>query len=130
MPLAFSARCFTARSRNLPKDDCQYCCLDYPEGRLLETRENAPFLVLNGIQTLSAQPTNLLSHLAELQSLEVDMLRISPQLAHNQEIVQAFADSLAGGIDPQTAAIKLSRFAPLGVCDGYWHGKPGMQRPA
>ncbi len=32
LPLAYSARCFTARHHNLPKDDCQYRCLDYPEG--------------------------------------------------------------------------------------------------
>jgi len=31
MPLAFSARCFTARNRNLPKDDCGYSCLEEPD---------------------------------------------------------------------------------------------------
>jgi collagenase-like PrtC family protease len=30
MPLAFSARCFTARHHNLPKDDCQFSCLATP----------------------------------------------------------------------------------------------------
>src|SRR5699024_4549869 len=38
MPLAFSARCFTARNRNLPKDNCQYVCLEYPDGRSEERR--------------------------------------------------------------------------------------------
>ena len=32
MPLAFSARCFTARHYDLPKDDCRFCCLDHPDG--------------------------------------------------------------------------------------------------
>src|SRR3546814_3250677 len=54
MPLAFSARCFTARHRNIPKDNCQYVCMDHPDGLLLQTRESQPFLVLNGIQTQSA----------------------------------------------------------------------------
>ena len=43
MPLAFSARCFTARHRNLPKDDCQFSCLDHPDGLLLKTRESEEF---------------------------------------------------------------------------------------
>ena len=34
LPLAFSARCFTARHYNLNKDDCQFKCLDHAEGRL------------------------------------------------------------------------------------------------
>jgi collagenase-like PrtC family protease len=37
MPLAFSARCFTARHRNLPKDDCCFSFLDHPDGLLLKT---------------------------------------------------------------------------------------------
>src|SRR5690606_30036357 len=32
LPLAYSARCFTARAENRPKDDCQFCCQNYPEG--------------------------------------------------------------------------------------------------
>ena len=51
LPLALSARCFTARRFNLQKDDCQFRCLDHPEGLPLRTREGQPFLVLNGIQT-------------------------------------------------------------------------------
>ena len=39
LPLAFSARCFTARHYNLSKDDCQYRCLDHPDGLPLATRE-------------------------------------------------------------------------------------------
>ena len=35
MPLAYSARCFTARYHDLPKDDCQYRCLDDPDGLIL-----------------------------------------------------------------------------------------------
>ncbi len=38
IPLAFSARCFTARHYDLNKDDCQFKCLDHAEGL---TPENA-----------------------------------------------------------------------------------------
>jgi hypothetical protein len=66
LPLAFSARCFTARHYNLNKDDCQFKCLDHPEGLTLRTREGQPFLTINGIQTMSAQTYNLLAQMPEL----------------------------------------------------------------
>ncbi|MGB5012127.1 MAG: U32 family peptidase, partial [Candidatus Dechloromonas phosphoritropha] len=59
IPLAFSARCFTARHYDLNKDDCQFKCLDHAEGLLLKTREGQDFLTINGIQTMSAQTYNL-----------------------------------------------------------------------
>ena len=31
LPLAYSARCFTARSEDRPKDQCNLCCINYPE---------------------------------------------------------------------------------------------------
>lgn len=126
LPLAFSARCFTARSRNLPKDDCQYCCLDYPEGRLLSTRENQPFLVLNGIQTLSARTCNLLAELEELRQLGVDVLRVSPQPRHTGTVVARFAACLRGEAAPAQAAQSLEPLLPLGACDGYWRGVAGL----
>ena len=30
LPLAYSARCFTARSLDRPKDNCELACIDYP----------------------------------------------------------------------------------------------------
>src|SRR3546814_5039709 len=85
MPLAFSARCFTARHRNIPKDNCQYVCMDHPDGLLLQTRESQPFLVLNGIQTQSALVYNLINELQEMRDLGVDVLRISPQSQRSEE---------------------------------------------
>lgn len=55
MPLALSARCFTARHYGLNRDDCEYRCIAHPDGLTLSTREGRPFLALNGIQTQSAQ---------------------------------------------------------------------------
>ncbi len=70
MPLAFSARCFTARHRNLPKDDCQFSCLAHADGLLMRTRENEGFLVLNGTQTQSAKVYNLLPELGAMQAVD------------------------------------------------------------
>lgn len=61
LPLAFSARCFTARAEGLPKDDCQLRCGDYAEGLMVESQDNEAFLDFNGIQTQSAASSNLVA---------------------------------------------------------------------
>lgn len=125
LPLAYSARCFTARAHNLPKDDCQFRCLDYPDGLLLSTRETHPFLVLNGIQIQSARSCNLIDATQELVDLKVDVLRISPQARHTERVIQAFHARLHGSA-PQDGSINLDELTPSGSCNGYWHGTAGM----
>ena len=90
LPLAFSARCFTARHYNLNKDDCQFKCLDHPEGMTLKTREGQSFLCINGIQTMSAQSYNLLAEVPTMCEMGIDILRISPQPTYTAEIVATF----------------------------------------
>ncbi|MFZ1327072.1 MAG: U32 family peptidase [Candidatus Contendobacter sp.] len=130
LPLAYSARCFTARHHNLPKDDCQYRCLDDPEGLVLSTREGQAFLAINGIQTQSAQTCNLLAELADFRELKVDVLRISPQADATEAVVQAFAACLRGEGKPADAARALNARLPYGACDGYWQGQPGLKARA
>lgn len=130
LPLAYSARCFTARAHNLPKDDCQYRCLDYPDGLLASTQEDQSFLVLNGIQTQSAQTYNLLPVLPDLIGLGVDVLRISPQSAHTERVVALFHRHLTGEIDRAEATTGLLQLMPTGPADGYWYGRPGMATEA
>jgi len=126
LPLALSARCFTARAHRLPKDDCQFRCLDYPDGMLLSTQEDARFLALNGIQTQSAKTYTLLGELDDIQGLAVDVLRISPQSRHTPAVIQAFADVLAARREPADVETELNRCMPCGPCDGYWSGRPGL----
>lgn len=126
LPLAWSARCFTARAHNLPKDDCQFRCLDYPDGMLLSTREDESFLVLNGIQTQSARTLNLISELDDLRQLGVDVLRISPQSAHTETVIHRFHDCLQGTCSMAEAATELDGLMPIGPCNGYWYGDAGM----
>jgi collagenase-like PrtC family protease len=121
LPLTLSARCFTARSHNLPKDDCQYKCIDYPDGRLLSTQEKDPFLALNGIQTVSAQTCNLISEISDISSCGGDILRLSPQSRHMDDITNAFAQSVRG-----EEIQDISSYTPLGLCNGYWHGESGF----
>ncbi len=126
MPLTLSARCFTARSHNLPKDSCDYLCGNYPDGQLMNTRENEPFLIINGIQTLSSRTCDLLPEMDEIRELGVDILRISPQDKHTGKITQLFAEAINGGRSLNEIEAELKKLAPLGVCDGYWFGEAGM----
>jgi len=125
LPLAYSARCYTARSHNLPKDDCQYKCIEYPDGRILKTREDEAFLVLNGIQTQSALTHQVLESVPRLNELGVDILRISPQSKHNFRIVEIFNSALQSP-DPGSLLEELTELLPLGACNGYLHQQAGM----
>ena len=122
MPLAFSARCFTARHHDLPKDDCQFRCLEDADGLALQTRDKAPFLTLNGIQTQSALVYDLSDSIPELQSLGVDVLRLSPQSRNMLDIIEVFRERCAGR---PGAPLDGLRVAP--PCNGYWYNVPGME---
>jgi collagenase-like PrtC family protease len=126
LPLAYSARCYTARSHNLPKDDCQFKCLDYPDGRLLKTQEDQEFLVLNGIQTQSALTHQVLGQVAELEALGVDVLRISPQHKGTMRIIEIF-DAARKQSEPEPLEEELRSLLPLGACNGYLLEQAGME---
>ncbi len=128
MPLAFSARCFTARHYNLPKDDCRFSCIDHPDGLLLRTREQEGFLVLNGIQTQSAKVYNLIDSVADMQDLGVEVLRLSPQSQHMVEVITLFDGVRRGTLPVAQARERLLKLLPDQSCNGYWHGKPGLDQ--
>ena len=128
MPLAFSARCFTARHCNLPKDDCQFSCLAHPDGLLMKTRESEDFLVLNGTQTQSARVYNLVDSLGSMQALGVDLVRLSPQSLHMVDVVAVFRDALSGTLGPTEACERMQPLMPAHSCNGYWHGRPGLDQ--
>lgn len=127
MPLAFSARCFTARSRGLPKDACELVCRDYPQGLPIETREGEPFLVANGVQTQSACICNLLDAVPEMGAAGVAALRILPQRMEMGAVIEAFAEVARGGLAPRAAKGILRAVMQEQYCDGYWYGRPGRR---
>ena len=131
LPLAFSARCFTARHYNLQKDDCQFRCLDHPDGLTMRTREGEDFLTLNGIQTQSAKVMSLAHRVDELRATQVDILRLSPQSRQMGRVVELFRALLDGDIAASAAPQQLDKLMPGQPCDGYWLGVAGMDyRPA
>ncbi|MCW5619553.1 MAG: U32 family peptidase [Burkholderiales bacterium] len=126
MPLAFSARCFTARHHGLRKDDCGLRCRDDPDGLPLRTQEGMSFLVLNGIQTQSAAVCSLAGQIEAAAALGVDVLRLSPQSAHMEEVIEWFRARIDGRCSAAQADAALAPLLPGPMVAGYWHGRAGM----
>jgi len=120
LPLSYSARCFTARALDVPKDQCGFRCIDYPDGMPLATREGRPFLRINGISVQGEEITDLGPELPELRTLGVDILRLYPQAEGMETIVQHF-DAARHSDTPPTR---------IGERNGYWHGEAGMRMTA
>lgn len=125
LPLAYSARCFTARHHNLQKDQCEYRCLADPEGLGLRTREGQPFLNLNGIQTESAGVYSLLAELPLLAAAGVDLVRLAPQVSGTVALIELFRAALDGTVATDEAIEKLQPLLTDAPCNGFWHGRPG-----
>ncbi|TXR51429.1 U32 family peptidase [Reinekea thalattae] len=120
LPLALSARCFTARAHEREKDACKKICIDYPTGIAVDNREQQRLFNLNGIQTQSGLILDLLDQVTTLDEMGVDSIRISPSQIDMEGIVTAYAQAIAGNTGLQTP----NSSAPY--CNGYWHGKEGM----
>jgi len=126
MPLAFSARCFVARAEGLPKDDCQLRCIDYSDGLLLESQDNKEFLAMNGIQTQSATTYSLLNEIPQLQSIGVEVLRLSPQSRGMKRVAELFAEAIADEPDVADRQAQLHKLASGELSNGFWYGREGM----
>ena len=125
MPLAYSARCFTARHHQLPKDDCQFKCSEDEQGILVKTQEGDSFAQINGVQTQSAKVSNLLDRWQELQAVGIDILRIMPVNAKDTlEVVRQLASAIAQG-DEVVKQDALS--TDYEFCNGYWLQMEGMK---
>lgn len=116
LPLAYSARCFTARSENRQKDECETCCINYPQGRKVFSQEQQQVFTLNGIQTLSGDCYNLGNELASMKGL-VDIVRISPEGVDSLDVLAQFKANEDG-------------MMPLSIesqsCNGYWRQIAGL----
>ena len=128
LPLAFSARCFTARAHNLPKDQCELRCLDYPDGLPLNTQEDHQLFTVNGIQLQSQTPINLIGALPQLEKMGVEVVRISPEGvagSGTERVLGAFRSVIDRQATPESALHDM-QIPGQRWCNGYWHGAPGM----
>ncbi|MBD1573697.1 U32 family peptidase [Vibrio sp. S17_S38] len=116
LPLAYSARCFTARAEDKAKDDCETCCIKYPTGIQVLSQEGQEVFNLNGIQTQSGYCYNLGNDLVSMQGL-VDVVRLSPLGINTLSTLAQFKANEQGQ-------------SPLEIesreCNGYWHKLAGL----
>ncbi|KYN87323.1 protease [Vibrio cidicii] len=117
LPLAYSARCFTARAENRAKDDCETCCIKYPTGIQVCSQEGQSVFNLNGIQTQSGYCYNLINDLAGMHGL-VDVVRLSPLGLDTFSQLDQFKAN-EKGLQPT----KISDHQ----CNGYWHQIAGLE---
>jgi collagenase-like PrtC family protease len=122
LPLAWSARCFTARHLDLRKDDCQLKCQDYEQGIAVYSQEKQVFSQINGIQTQSGHVTNLLERWLELRAAGVDILRVVPVAAADTLKVLDYLHSQV--IDEPSIPPELAN--DYAYCNGYWLQRAGM----
>ena len=127
LPLAHSARCFTARHFNLQKDTCEFRCLGMAEGLVLRTREGEPFLTLNGVQTQSARVHNLFADMPEV-ARAASVLRISPQGDDTASVLKLFRNTLDGSVSPMAAFEQSKTLMVDQPCNGFWHGRAGLEQ--
>lgn len=116
--LAYSARCFTARAHDLPKDQCGFVCKHYPAGMNLTTQEDQQLFTVNGIQVMSGEVCNLLGEVPGMRDMGVDVLRINPTGDDMTAVIARFR-AVANGqpVDSENSAPGVN---------GYWLGRPGM----
>jgi O2-independent ubiquinone biosynthesis protein UbiV len=127
IPLAHSARCFTARRFNLQKETCEYRCLDFPDGMALDTRDGEPFLAINGVQTQSASVYCLIGALPEMRAAGIDLARVSPQSRGTAEVLQTWRRALDGGVPAGEARDALAGLSRGRLSNGFWHGRAGLE---
>ncbi len=120
MPLAYSARCFTARSKGLAKDQCEFACIKTPEGIPLATQEGEKLFTINGIQTMSGHCLNLLDQWQDMQKIGVSTVRLS---AHSHDVFEVAKNMPCNlNIDGEKAG-----FISSDSCNGYWFEKSPRQ---
>ena len=117
LPLAYSARCFTARAENRAKDDCETCCIKYPQGITVNSQENQKVFTLNGIQTQSGYCYNLINDLKGMTDL-VDVVRLSPLGLDTLSLVDDFRSNEQSEVRHQ--------LEDSHQCNGYWHSLAGL----
>ncbi|MEE3627423.1 U32 family peptidase [Nitrospirillum sp. BR 11752] len=127
LPLAISARCYHARAHGLHKDGCRYVCEKHPDGMDLDTLDGAPFLAVNGVQTLSGSYLDLLGDLDRLRSLGVGRFRLSPQDCDMVAVTETFRAVLDGSVPVAPARDRLRDLCPgRRFSNGFLHGVEGM----
>ena len=129
--LAVSARCYHARAHGRTKDNCQFVCEEDPDGMPLRTRDDAPILRVNGIQTQSESYVDLLPETGRLIADGVTHLRLMPQDVNMVAVATLFRSVLNGRMEVIEADGNLHALcAGRTFSNGFYHGQAGYRRIA
>jgi collagenase-like PrtC family protease len=124
--LALSARCYHARAHGRTKDTCRFVCENDVDGLVLRTLESKPFLVANGVQTLSYEYLNLAQEIPDLRAAGVSRYRLSPHSCDMVEVATTFRGILDEVIAVEEALARLEELAlDAPFSNGFHHGRPG-----
>ena len=127
-PLAISGRCYHARLHRRSKDNCQFACEADPDGLQIDTIDGAPFLAMNGVQTLSAAQVSAVHQLETLAAAGVGALRLSPQSAgFDAPLDGAGAEAAIRRLDP---GVRLADGFLAGDRGADWSGAPKARASA
>lgn len=126
MPLAMSVRCYHARAAGTTKDNCRFVCEHDPDGLVVTTIDGAPFVAINGVQTMSHTCVNLAWDLETLRAMGVRALRISSQACDMVAITTSFRGMLDGRIEIDEGVASIGRIFPSApFSNGFLRGEPG-----
>ncbi|HEX5380041.1 MAG TPA: U32 family peptidase [Phenylobacterium sp.] len=128
LPLALSGRCHHARAHGRHKDTCLFVCDQDPDGMAVKTVEGAPFLAINGVQTLSHGVQLVDLPVAALQDAGIGALRLSPHTGDMAAVIAAFRRFIDGEIPPGALRTAVEAAGPPGaLVSGYLHGAAGLR---
>lgn len=128
LPLAISARCHHARDHNLNKSGCQYVCDCDADGLTVETTDGVPFLVLNGLQTMSFTYCNLMAELADLIKMGIYNFRISPHDVDMVKISNLYRQCLDRKISVDEATKNVEdEVYNAEFSNGFYHDEAGLK---
>ncbi|MCC4832206.1 U32 family peptidase [Shewanella sp. 10N.7] len=125
IPLAHSARCFTAKHFGLNKDNCETICQQHPKGILAQTQEQQALLRLNGVQTQSAANIDLTQEIISMQQMGVDYFRVSPSSLACLDLANELTNALSHDVVDDKYELPFSHINTQ-QCNGYWFGQAGL----
>lgn len=127
-PLAISARCYHARLHGLAKDSCQFVCDRDLDGLAVDTMDGAHFLAANGVQTMGANIVAVTGQVADLKTVGVASLRLSPHTCDMVKVAHVFRGLIEAKLEPSEANAQLTALdLPGPLSDGFLRGQPGAR---
>ncbi len=127
VPLAFSWRCYTARSFGHSKENCHYECRQFPEGMEIKDLDKNPLFTINGTSILSADTYSLVDRVEELRAMGLNALRVSPHPEHTGAIIELFKRRIDGLVTPGEGVKAIKELTAGKLCNGWFDGAAGKE---